>query len=135
MIATLPDLITPEELGQLRRVIAGVEFGEGRATAGEFLQKVKNNQQIPWNHPVMKDVASIVMRALERSDTFIAAAQPRKLASMLVSRYRPGMAYGLHVDAPIMSTPNHIRSDVSFTLFLDEPDTYDGGELAIALGG
>ena len=53
---------------------------------------------------------------------------------MLVSRYEPGMAYGLHVDAPIMGEPNHVRSDVSFTLFLSDPDSYDGGELAFDSG-
>jgi PKHD-type hydroxylase len=63
------------------------------------------------------------------------AAQPRRLASILVSRYQPGMGYGLHVDAPIMGEPNHVRSDLSFTLFLSEPDSYDGGELAIETGG
>jgi PKHD-type hydroxylase len=82
----------------------------------------------------MKQVAAVVMQALGRSDAFMGAAQPRRLASMLVSRYRPGMAYGMHVDAPLMNAPNHVRSDVSFTLFLSEPDTYAGGELAFDIG-
>lgn len=134
MIITLADLITPDELAQLRHLVARAGFADGKATTGELLQKAKHNEQIPWNHPVMKEIMGIVMPALGRNDAFMGAAQPRKLAAMLVSRYRPGMAYGLHVDAPIMGEPNHVRSDVSFTLFLSEPDTYEGGELAFETG-
>jgi PKHD-type hydroxylase len=128
-------LLTPAEHAQIMRMISLAEFTDGRATAGEQVQKAKNNQQIPWNHPVMDRVRTLVMGALGRNDAFMGAAQPRRLASMLVSRYRPGMGYGLHVDAPIMGEPNHVRSDMSFTLFLSEPDTYAGGELAIQTGG
>ena len=135
MIVTLPEVITENELAQIQRMISTVEFVDGGSTAGEFLQRTKNNRQIPWDHPVMKNIGAIVMRALERCDPFMGAAQPRKLAGMLVSRYEPGMAYGLHVDAPIMQKPTHVRVDVSFTLFLNEPDTYEGGELAFAHGG
>ena len=134
MILTLSELITPDELAQIKRLVARAEFTDGRSTAGELLQKAKNNQQIPWNHPVMTQVSGVVMQALGRCDAFMGGAQPRRLASMLVSRYTPGMAYGLHVDAPIMGEPNHVRSDVSFTLFLNEPDTYEGGELAFETG-
>lgn len=134
MILTLSDVITPAELARIRQLVSGVEFTDGKATAGELVQKLKNNQQIPWTHPVMSEITGLVMQALSRCDAFMAGAQPRRLAGMLVSRYRPGMAYGLHVDAPIMGEPNHVRSDLSFTLFLDEPDTYVGGELAFDLG-
>lgn len=134
MILTLPEVISPDELAHIKRLVSGVEFTEGKATAGALLQKAKNNQQIPWNHPVMKEVTGLVMQALGRCDAFMSVAQPRRLATMLVSRYRPGMAYGMHVDAPIMAEPNHVRSDVSFTLFLNEPDTYQGGELAFDTG-
>ena len=127
MLLTLPDLVTPDELALIKQKIATVPFIEGKATAGELLKSVKNNQQIPWNHPVMKEITDLVMRALGRCDAFMSLAQPRRLAAMLVSRYEPGMAYGAHVDAPIMGEPNHVRSDVSFTLFLNEPDTYQGG--------
>ena len=134
MILTLPELVTPDELALIKQKIATVLFIEGKATAGELLKSVKNNQQIPWNHPVMKEITDLVMRALGRCDAFMSLAQPRRLAAMLVSRYEPGMAYGAHVDAPIMGEPNHVRSDVSFTLFLNEPDTYQGGELAFENG-
>lgn len=134
MIITLPDLITPEEFAQIQRLVSVAEFTEGKATAGELLQKAKHNQQIPWDHPVMARISGVVMKALGRCDAFMSAAQPRRLATMLVSRYRPGMSYGLHVDAPIMAEPNHVRSDLSFTLFLSNPDSYQGGELAIETG-
>ncbi|GAB3510020.1 Fe2+-dependent dioxygenase [Pseudoxanthomonas daejeonensis] len=134
MILTLTDLITPDELALIKQKVATVPFTDGKATAGELLHKAKNNQQIPGNHPVMKDITNIVMQALGRCDPFMSLAQPRRLATILVSRYEPGMAYGSHVDAPIMGEPNHVRSDVSFTLFLNEPDTYEGGELAFDTG-
>jgi PKHD-type hydroxylase len=134
MIVTLTELITPDELALIRQKIATVPFTDGRATAGEHLRKVKNNQQIPGNHPVMKEITDLVMQALGRCDPFMSIAQPRRLAVMLVSRYEPGMEYGKHVDAPILGAPNHVRSDVSFTLFLNEPDAYDGGELAFDSG-
>ena len=134
MILTLKDLITPDELVLIRQKIATVPFIDGKATAGKMLHKAKNNQQIPGNHPVMKDITQLVMQALGRCDAFMSLAQPRRLATMLVSRYEPGMSYGSHVDAPIMGEPNHVRSDVSFTLFLNEPDSYEGGELAFDSG-
>lgn len=134
MILTLPELITPDELVLIKRLAATVAFTDGKATTGELLQKAKNNQQIPWNHPVMKEISAVVMQALGRCDAFMGIAHPRRLAAMLVSRYQPGMAYGLHVDAPIMGEPNHVRSDVSFTLFLNEPGAYQGGELAFETG-
>jgi len=134
MILTLPELVTPDELATIKRLVERAGFTEGRSTAGELLQKAKHNQQIPWNHPVMPEITAVVMRALGRCDPFMSVARPRRLAGMLVSRYQPGMSYGLHVDAPIMGEPNHVRSDVSFTLFLNEPDAYDGGELAIETG-
>lgn len=134
MILTLTDLITPDELALIRQKISTAQFIDGKASAGELLHKIKNNQQIHWKDPVMKDITHVVMQALGRSDPFMSMAQPRRLAVMLVSRYQPGMAYGLHVDAPVMGEPNHVRSDLSFTLFLNEPDTYQGGELALDNG-
>ena len=83
---------------------------------------------------MLKEITNVVMQALGRNDAFMSVAQPRRLAAMLVSRYQPGMAYGSHVDAPIMGEPNHVRSDVSFTLFLNEPDAYQGGELSFETG-
>jgi PKHD-type hydroxylase len=134
MILTFPELITPDELAHIKRLVARAGFTDGKATAGELLHKAKHNEQIPTNHPVMAEIGALVMQALGRCDAFMTGAQPRRLAAMLVSRYRPGMAYGLHVDAAVMSEPNHVRSDLSFTLFLNEPDTYEGGELAFESG-
>lgn len=135
MILRLPDLITPEELVLIKQKLAAVPFADGKATAGELLHAKKQNQQIPWDHPVMKDITNLVMQALGRHDAFMSAAQPRRLTAMLVSRYGPGMAYGSHVDSAVMGAPHHVRSDVSFTLFLSEPDTYEGGELAFEVAG
>ena len=135
MILTLPELLTPDELTLIKQTLSTVTFTDGKATAGELLHKAKNNQQIPSNHPVMKGITHLVMEALGRNDAFMSAAQPRRLAAMLVSRYEAGMAYGPHVDSAVMGAPNHVRSDVSFTIFLNEMDAYEGGELAFEIGG
>ncbi|MBO9716723.1 MAG: Fe2+-dependent dioxygenase [Pseudoxanthomonas sp.] len=134
MILTLTDLVTHDELALIRQKISTAPFTDGKASAGEVLRKAKSNQQIPGNHPVVKEITDLVMQALGRCDAFMSIAQPRRLATMLVSRYQPGMHYGLHVDAPLMGAPNHVRSDVSFTLFLSDPDSYEGGELAFEHG-
>jgi len=71
MILTFPDLVTPDELALIRQRVATVQFTDGKATAGELLHKAKNNQQIPGNHPVMKEITNVVMQALGRCDPFM----------------------------------------------------------------
>src|SRR5690606_8069987 len=98
MIVTLPDLVTPAELAQIKQLVASAGSADCRDNAGELLQKAKNNEQIPWYHPVVREISGIVMQALGRWNAFMNAAQSRRRAAMLVSRDRPGMAYGLHAD-------------------------------------
>lgn len=134
MILTFDNLVTADEVRVLKNLIARAAFVDGRETAGSQLSQVKQNTQIPMDHPVMPEIMRLVMNALRRNQVFMDATQPRSLAAMLVSRYQPGMQYGLHVDNPLMGDPTLIRSDLSFTLFLSEPDRYEGGELAFDTG-
>jgi PKHD-type hydroxylase len=101
-------------------------FSDGKKTAGWQASGVKNNEQLDAKSA--RVVAAKVETALRAHPLFLAAARPKSFLSILVSRYRPGMEYGLHVDDALMGG---IRTDLSFTLFLADPHSYDGGELVI----
>ena len=101
-------------------------FTAGKATAGWHAKDVKHNDQA--SGVVASKVMEQVKTALLANAVFVSAARPKSFVKTLVSRYRPGMQYGTHVDDALMGG---IRTDMSFTLFLTEPRSYDGGELII----
>jgi PKHD-type hydroxylase len=105
---------------------SSVTFSDGAATAGRHAREVKNNEQADEKlvAPILKKVAMTLLA----HPVFKAAARPRELVKLMVSRYKPGMAYGTHVDNPLMEGK---RTDLSFTLFLNAPEAYNGGELVI----
>jgi len=134
VILSLQDVITAAEHGALMQLIDRAAFIDGRQTTTALLADKKRNQQLPADHPVMPDIARIVMSALRRHQVFMESIQPKSLAGLLVSRYEAGMEYGAHVDNPLMGDHTVMRSDVSFTLFLSAPETYEGGELSFVSG-
>ena len=116
-----PDLIA------LREAAEALSFGDGRATAGRHAADVKANDQAIAG-PDLAAITGRIERALAAHPVFRSAARPRALTPLIVSRYREGQTYGLHVDDALMQG---LRTDLSFTLFLSDPDTYDGGALII----
>ena len=128
MLIQISDVLDSATLAEFRSTIAAAAgaFEDGSRTAGWHAKAVKNNEQ------VTKDAASPVTATLRgillEHPVFKAAAMPKQFVKILVSRYRPGMSYGSHVDDALMGG---IRTDLSFTLFLSEPETYDGGALVI----
>jgi len=130
MLVHIKRILGVQELGQLRAGMAAAEFVEGGATAGHQAKRVKQNQQIAAGSPAEQELGRIVLQALQRSPRFMASALPRKLSPPMFSRYTPGMTYGTHVDNAIRMQPR-MRTDISATLFLCEPDSYEGGELVI----
>ncbi len=126
MLITIDQILGTEDLERVRAEVEALVFVDGKATAGALAKAVKNNQQATG--AATEAVIGFVQRAIERHDVFQAAAQVKTYGPILISRYQPGMAYGLHVDNAYM---NGVRADLSFTLFLSEPDTYDGGALCI----
>lgn len=107
---------------------------DGRVTAGHRSEKVKDNLQVPEGHPIARQLGGIVLTALERNPLFLSAALPLKIVPPLFNRYEDGQTYGDHVDGairPVAGTPHRVRTDLSATLFISEPDEYDGGELVI----
>lgn len=131
MAIVVPNVLTAAELEKLRTRLSTAAFVDGVATAGPQARRVKRNEQVPRGDPVEQELAPLVAAALERSQTFMAAALPRRITNPMFSRYTPGMEYGSHVDNAVMSMPERIRTDVSVTLFIARPDEYDGGELVI----
>lgn len=132
MIRVLPNVLSPDELHQVRALLPQVGFADGRITNRE--STVKRNLQAPQDDPANARIAEIARAALFRHADLRVFAQPRTLARTTVVRYEPGMTYGWHVDEALFPSTPPIRSDLSCTVFLNRPDEYDGGELTIEFG-
>ena len=127
MMLLIDGLLTQAETSAIRDAAAALAFGDGRATAGVQARAVKANEQaLP--SPDLDVLTATVERALTANPVFRSAARPRALTRLVLSRYRHGQTYGLHVDDALMQG---LRTDLSFTLFLSDPATYDGGALVI----
>ena len=133
MVVTLAEVLRPDALQRARRELRQAEWVDGRGTAGAQSASVKNNQQIAPASPLAARLGAVVLRALGESPAFLSAAMPRRIYPPLFNRYGAGHAFGGHVDNAIRPTPDggQIRTDLSCTLFLSDPDTYDGGALVI----
>jgi PKHD-type hydroxylase len=133
MFLMVKNVLTPTELDQIRQLAGSLRFVEGRVSNPHNL--AKNNLQADINHPDAAKAAQIAGAAISRSEEVANFAFPKRIASPLLARYEPGMTYGVHADAPFLPLPNGpLRSDVSATLFINDPATYVGGRLAIHLG-
>jgi PKHD-type hydroxylase len=134
MILTFPEVITADEHRAILVEIEAAEFVDGRETAAASLARIKHNEQIRRGSEAIRKITDIVLGALKRNVAFLTSTYARQLHSTMVSRYRPGMEYGAHVDQALMGDSELWRTDLSLTLFLNDPDAYDGGELALDSG-
>lgn len=134
MLLHVPEILTRDELRSLRAALDGADWTDGRETVGVQGAQVKRNEQLPDASPLRAALARTVRAALARSPLFFAAALPLKTMAPRFNRYHGGGEYGMHVDGAVMQSGEHghVRSDLSCTLFLAEPDDYDGGELVIS---
>ena len=135
MLLRIPDLLTPEELRAARVILDRADWVDGRVTAGEQAALAKQNEQLPTRGEAARRLQQIVLGALDRSAVFFSATLPRRVLPPMFNRYG-GAAnrYGNHVDQAVRALPDgaqRLRSDVSCTLFLAEPQSYDGGELVV----
>ncbi len=133
MIA-IPGVLDAEAVARLRALIDAAEWIDGNATSGHQSALAKRNAQLPEDSPAAREAGRMVLDALGRSAMFIAAGLPLKVYPPLFNRYAGGQAFGTHVDNAIRiqrGTDFRIRSDLSATLFLADPDSYDGGELIV----
>lgn len=129
MIVCIADLLSPDEVARIKAGLAEAEFVPGETTAGWHAKLVKQNEQAA--RQVAEPLKVVVQNALVRNALFQAIALPRRIHSLLFSRYGVGMSYGRHTDNALMGGANFYRSDLSFTVFLSGPEEYDGGELVI----
>jgi PKHD-type hydroxylase len=132
MIIIIKDVLTADQCDEIIDQMAAMRFRDGRRTAGYHARLVKDNEQLDCmqsGHAVLTDK---LHQAVMASPEFAIACRPRHMMRMLLSRYRDGMEYGTHIDEPFIQ---NIRSDVSFTLWLADPASYDGGELIMETAG
>lgn len=135
MVVTVPEVLTADELSRLHGVLAKGCWADGRFTAGSQSALVKNNQQLSEDDRAAIAGRDIVLSALSRSAGFFSAALPRSIFPPLFNRY-VGLtnAFGTHVDNAVRIVPGsgqRVRTDLSVTLFLNAPESYEGGELVI----
>lgn len=125
-------LFEADEVRRLRALLDAGPWADGRASAGEQAAQVKNNQQLPVDCEASRTAQQAILQALDRTPRFLAAALPRKVFPPRFNRYSPEAShYGRHVDSAIRFTDNgaRVRTDLSCTVFLSEPEEYEGGEL------
>lgn len=136
MLVTIDNVLTQDELATLRELLAEADWQSGLATAGPQAAQAKNNSQVAENAAQLPQLRQIVLAALQREALFFAAALPLKILPPFFNRYS-GSAnhYHFHTDNAMRLVPgqagNYVRCDVSATLFLSDPQDYDGGELQI----
>jgi PKHD-type hydroxylase len=134
MLIQIPDVLNAEQVAHARRLLDSATWVDGRVTAGHQSAKAKDNMQLAEQDPVAKQLGDQILGALQRNPLFVSAALPLKVFPPLFNRYRGGEAFGNHVDNAIRysaTTGQRFRTDLSATLFLAEPEEYDGGELAV----
>jgi len=134
MLLHIQGVLTPEQIRDGRTALDRAQWTDGRATAGAQSARVKDNSQLPDDHPVAVELGGVVLSALQRNALFMSAALPLRVFPPLFNRYEGGQTFGNHVDNAIRQvprTPVRMRTDLSATLFLSDPSDYDGGELLV----
>ena len=138
MLVVIPDVLTQPELQAIRTKLRAEDFRDGRLTAGARNAAVKANLQTDFKDDTMRELQDMVLAALMRHSTFVTVAAPKRILPIRFNLYKQGMHYGDHVDNAVMggtpSEPDTVRVDLSFTLFISPPESYDGGELIIKSG-
>jgi PKHD-type hydroxylase len=134
MMLHVPGVLTPEQVREMRATLDTADWVDGRETVGEQGAKVKQNRQLPEHSPVGRELGQVILASLARNLVFFSAALPLRFVPPLFNRYEGGENYGLHIDGSVRSVPGtegQMRTDLSCTLFLCDPDDYDGGDLEV----
>lgn len=133
MMYHIPGVLTPQAVAQCRQQLEQADWIDGRATTGAQGAQVKNNQQVDTGSELYIALQKAVLSAINQSALFFSAALPKTISMPLFNRYQDNETYGFHVDGAVRSHPENgwMRTDLSATLFLSSPESYDGGELIV----
>ncbi|KCZ89702.1 2OG-Fe(II) oxygenase [Hyphomonas jannaschiana VP2] len=132
MMITVSAVLTPDQVHKVTRLASGLSWRDGATTAGAVARQVKRNEQADLSGATGTAVKKLLQEAIEGHPVLQAAAQPRRFSPLMISRASKGGGYGRHVDNAFMGKGDRrLRTDLSFTLFLSDPSTYEGGELAV----
>ena len=134
MLQQIPGLLDANLAAQFRARLDAAQWDDGKVTAGHQASRVKHNRQLTEEHPLAKELGAVVLQRLAQNPLFTSAALPLKVFPPLFNRYEGGGHFGAHVDTAVRyvnQAPFRVRTDLSATLFLSQPDEYDGGELSI----
>lgn len=134
MLICIPNVLTAEQVRQIRKLIDDADWVDGRVTAGKQSAAAKKNTQLPEESDAARKAQALVSIALANHPLFLSAALPLKLFPPLFNRYDVGDGFGAHVDnamRPVKNSHERVRTDLSATLFLTDPEDYDGGVLTI----
>ena len=134
MLIHIPEVLTKQQVAEFRTRLHQADWVDGRATVGMQGAQVKKNRQLPVDGAVARELGEVILKALYANPLFMSAALPLRIVPPLFNAYAGGEHYGFHVDGAIRLVPGSnlsLRTDVSSTLFLSEPDEYEGGELIV----
>lgn len=134
MLISIDKVLTKDEIRQFRQQLDQAQWEDGLQTAGTLARQVKRNLQLADGSALAVSLGNHILRKLGSHPEFISAALPQRIYPPKFNCYRGGGTYGAHVDSALMQVPGTditVRTDVSATLFLAEPDEYEGGELEI----
>ena len=134
MVIHVNNVFSPDQAAHILAELTAANWVDGRVTAGPQSGRVKDNQQLPEDHPLTRELQDVVLQALERNPLFMRSALPARVFPPLFNRYEGGQAFGTHVDNAIRqvnATGIRVRTDLSATLFFSPPESYDGGELVV----
>ena len=139
MLVQIPQLLSAAQVAHIRGQLAATNWVDGKATAGSQSAAPKNNLQVPEDAPAARALGEIILGALGQNERFMSASLALRVFPPLFNRYDQGMGFGTHIDNAIRfvkpslgtAAPIRVRTDLSVTLFLSEPEDYDGGELVV----
>lgn len=134
MLLKIPDVLSTAQVAHFREVLQAADWVDGNVTAGYQSSQAKNNLQLPEDSSAAQQLGDIILAALAQTPIFMSAALPLKIFPPLFNCYQGGQSFGVHVDNAVRQVPGlpvKVRTDISITLFLSEPDEYEGGELVM----